>query len=193
MRGAWAAAFGPSRQSGSTARDQYAPVAIPHHCTAPTPTSHRRRQRAGQRQPSTPPSTAKAKITQCDITVSVAPAVTKTTVAALTQPPFPFQSENSDQTPALNLHSLTPPPVRTPPAVSSLEAFRTPASVHPLAPAPGRHPKTLNDFRRSRDPHQSSGSTKPNPGGGEQNAGVAPFEKCPSSGFFRQSLILRSW
>ena len=27
---------------------------------------------------------------------------------------------------------------------ASLEAFRTPASVHPLAPAPGRHPKTLN-------------------------------------------------
>src|SRR5262249_47343806 len=31
------------------------------------------------------------------------------------------------------------------PAVSSLEAFRTPASVHPLAPPFGRHPKTLND------------------------------------------------
>jgi len=91
------------------------------------------------------------KITQCDITVSVAPAVAKTTVAALTQPPFPFQSENSDQTPALNLHSLTPPPVRTPPAVSSLEAFRAPASVHPLAPAPGRHPKTLNDSGHSPD------------------------------------------
>ena len=35
------------------------------------------------------------------------------------------------------------------PAVSSLEAFRTPASVHPLAPAPGRRPKTLNDSGRS--------------------------------------------
>jgi hypothetical protein len=41
-----------------------------------------------------PPSTAKAQITQCDITVSVAPAVLKTTVAALAQPPFPFESEN---------------------------------------------------------------------------------------------------
>ena len=29
--------------------------------------------------------------------------------------------------------------------LSSLEAFRTPAAVHPLAPAPGRHPKTLNE------------------------------------------------
>jgi hypothetical protein len=96
-----------------------------------------------------PPSAAKAQITQCDITVSVAPAVLKTTVAALAQPPFPFESEQSDQTPALNLHSLTPPLVRTPPAVSSLEAFRTPASVQPLAPAPGSHPKTLNDSGRA--------------------------------------------
>ena len=135
---------GPRHQSASTARDQYATVAIPHHYTAPTPTSHRRRQRAvnGSRQR---PSTAKAQTTQCDITVSVAPAVLKPTVAALAQPPFPLESEKSDQTPALNLHSLTPPPVRTPSAVSSLEAFRTPASVHPLAPAPGRHPKTLNE------------------------------------------------
>jgi hypothetical protein len=40
-----------------------------------------------KRQSSTPPSTAKAHITQCDITVSAAPAVLKTTVAALAQPP----------------------------------------------------------------------------------------------------------
>jgi hypothetical protein len=36
----WRPQLGPS-QLGSTARDQYAPVALPHHCTAPTPTSHR--------------------------------------------------------------------------------------------------------------------------------------------------------
>src|SRR4029077_8404105 len=42
------------------------------------------------------------------------------------------------------------------PAVSSLEAFRTPASVHPLAPAFGRHPKTLNDC----------GPSSPQPGAG---------------------------
>jgi hypothetical protein len=35
-------------------------------------------------------------------------------------------------------------------AVSPLEAFRTPASVHPLAPAPRRHPKTLNESGRCR-------------------------------------------
>jgi hypothetical protein len=32
-------------------------------------------------------------------------------------------------------------------AVSSLEAFRTPASVHPLAPATGRRPKTLDETK----------------------------------------------
>jgi len=32
-----------------------------------------------------------------------------------------------------------------------LEAFRTPAAVHPLAPVLGRHPKTLNDSGRSVD------------------------------------------
>ena len=69
----------------------------------------------GQRQSSTPPSTAKTQIIQFDITVSVTPAVLKTTVAALALPPFPFESEKSVQTPALNPHSLTPPPVRTPP------------------------------------------------------------------------------
>ena len=35
--------------------------------------------------------------------------------------------------------------MRTPPAVSSLEAFRTPAFVQPLTPVAGRRPKTLND------------------------------------------------
>src|SRR5207245_7698057 len=47
-------------------------------------------------------------------------------------------------------HRSTPASVRTPPAVSSLEAFRTPASVHPLCPVTGRRPKTLNDSGRSR-------------------------------------------
>ena len=45
------------------------------------------------------------QITQCGITLSLAPAVLKTTVAALAQPPFPFDSKKSHQTPVLNLHS----------------------------------------------------------------------------------------
>src|SRR5262249_30088559 len=100
--------------SGSTARDQYAPVAIPPHCTAPTPTSHRRRQRAVNGNPQRrlpPPKRRSLSATS----VPVAPAVLKTSIAALAQPPFPFENQKSDQTPALNLHSLTPPPVRTPP------------------------------------------------------------------------------
>src|SRR6516225_8137042 len=35
--------------------------------------------------------------------------------------------------PRLNPHRTTLPPAHTPPAVSSFEAFRTPASVQPLA------------------------------------------------------------
>jgi hypothetical protein len=38
------------------------------------------------------------------------------------------------------------------PAVSSFEAFRTPASVQPLTPVTGRRPKTLNDSGRSLGP-----------------------------------------
>src|ERR1700756_3155187 len=51
--------------------------------------------------------------------------------------------------------SRAEPPIKSPqpdaaagaysPAVSSFEAFRTPASVQPLAPLTGRRPKTLND------------------------------------------------
>ena len=37
---------GPFQQSASTAHDQHAPFAIPHHCTAATPTSHRQRPRS---------------------------------------------------------------------------------------------------------------------------------------------------
>src|SRR5438132_3415215 len=52
------------------------------------------------------------------------------------RPPPPSQPEieKSNQTRALNPHSPTAPPTQAPPAVSSLEAFRTPASVHALAP-----------------------------------------------------------
>src|SRR5262249_6394880 len=45
----------------------------------------------------------------------------------------------------------TPLPAQTPPAVSSPEAFRTPASEHPATSLTGRRPKTLNMKTRSRD------------------------------------------
>ena len=82
----------PSRRESAnhqflTGGSDVRPKAIGHHKRGPRSTSHRRRQRVVKRQSSTPPSTAKAHITQCDITVSAAPAVLKTTVAALAQPP----------------------------------------------------------------------------------------------------------
>src|SRR6516162_9787964 len=46
------------------------------------------------------------------------------------------------------------------PAVSSLEAFRTPASVQPLRPVTGRHPKTLNDSRPSSLASERRGSVE---------------------------------
>jgi hypothetical protein len=42
-----------------------------------------------------------------------------------------------------NPHRLTPPRDNSP-AVSSPEAFRTPASLRSLTPVSGRRPKTLN-------------------------------------------------
>ena len=64
-------------------------------------------------------------------------------------PAIPTRDQKTNQTRALNPHSPTAPTDATPPAVSSLEAFRTPASVHALAPVTGRRPKTLNDSGRS--------------------------------------------
>src|ERR1700751_5211137 len=58
-------------------------------------------------QLSAPASITKTQITQHGITVPVAPTVLKTTVAALAQPSLPIESQKSDQTPALNLHSPT--------------------------------------------------------------------------------------
>src|SRR5690242_6334684 len=45
----------------------------------------------------------------------------------------PSESGQVAQNLALNPHRPTLPPAHTPPAVSSFEAFRTPASVQPLA------------------------------------------------------------
>ena len=101
--------------------------------------------------------------------LSVAPAVLKTTVAALAQPPFPFESDKSDQTPALNLHSLTPPPVRTPPRFPPSRLFgrvppcipsrlrlagiRKPLTKADLTPAAGSfRPGTV--IRSSHDEHR---------------------------------------
>src|SRR5215467_12018127 len=49
------------------------------------------------------------------------------------KPAVPSESRQVAQNLALNPHRPTLPPAHTPPAVSSFEAFRTPASVQPLA------------------------------------------------------------
>src|SRR6516225_2380719 len=49
------------------------------------------------------------------------------------KPAVPSESGQLAQNLALNPHRPTLPPAHTPPAVSSFEAFRTPASVQPLA------------------------------------------------------------
>jgi hypothetical protein len=116
---------------------------------SPISVSVRRRYLAGnaRAQPSAPISPAFPPPTQIprrDITLPPTPGATDTTVAALARPPSQSGIEQSNQTRALNPHSPTAPLVQTPAAVSSLEAFPTPASVHPHASVSGRHPKTLN-------------------------------------------------
>jgi hypothetical protein len=56
----------------------------------------------------------------------------------------PIISDQVAQSLALNPHRPTPPPAHTPPAVSSFEAFRTPASELAPRAVTGRRPKTLN-------------------------------------------------
>src|ERR1700751_3539850 len=119
-------------------------------------------------QLSAPASITKTQITQHGITVPVAPTVLKTTVAPLAQPSLPIKSQKSHQTPALNLHSLTPPPVRTPPRFPPsrlfgrlpprlpsrlrLAAIRTPLTIRDLRTVtPERAARPKAAVRRARD------------------------------------------
>ena len=97
-----------------------------------------------QPQLSAPPSTAKTQIAHYNTTVPIRHTATKTNAAVITQPSSLFETERSRHTPALNPHRPTPLPAQTPPAVSSLEAFRTPASENLITSVNGRRPKTLN-------------------------------------------------
>jgi hypothetical protein len=108
-----------------------------------------------------PSSAGKTSSIEYRITGPIAFKAAKTGALLVTQPSSLFATNTSDQAPAANPHRSTPASVRPPPAVSSLEAFRTPASVHPLAPVPGRRPKTLNDSSRSPDRDRAQGSTLP--------------------------------
>src|SRR5262249_25440407 len=115
------------------------PTPSPCHAAISLAPATLRRQR-----PSAPPSAGKTCSIEYHITRPVAPRAAKASAPLVNQPsscPDPTnQIKQRRQIP----HRSTSASVRTPPAVSSLEAFRTPASVQPLCPMTGRHPKTLN-------------------------------------------------
>src|SRR5215831_5069920 len=126
-------ASGPSPRSGSIAHEPHPVV------TAPVAPPVRRRYPAGNSHtlpisPSASTSAAKTQILQHAGTGPTARTPTK-----ITRPRYPFKpavpSESGQvaQNLALNSHRPTLPPAHTPHAVSSFEAFRTPASVQPLA------------------------------------------------------------
>jgi hypothetical protein len=100
-----------------------------------------------QSQLSAPPATAKTQIALDKATVPIRYTAIKANAAVITQPSSPFETESPGHPPALNPHRLTLLPAQTPPAVSSFEAFPTPASVRSLTPVSGRRPKTLNITR----------------------------------------------
>jgi hypothetical protein len=81
----------------------------------------------------------------------------KTSAPLVTQPSSCPQPTNQIKQRRQIPHRSAPASVRTPPAVSSLEAFRTPASVHPRTPVTGRRPKTLNVSCRSQDRDGTAG------------------------------------
>src|SRR5207237_6935628 len=100
-----------------------------------------------RQRPSAPPSAGKTRSIKCQITAPIASTAAKTGAQLLTQPSSCPEPTNQIKQRRQIPHRSAPASVRTPPAVSSLEAFRTPASVHPLTPVTGRRPKTLNDSR----------------------------------------------
>src|SRR5204862_1911202 len=136
----------PSRQSGSTAHD--------HEILSPSPIAAPVRHRYLAGNADAQPMATVSAASPCKSANPSAPqrgtTPTKITLAPLIHPAFPFENDQACQRLALNPHNPHKPRHhrrRKRPAVSSFEAFRTPASVHPLAPAHGRHPKTLNERR----------------------------------------------
>jgi len=85
-------------------------------------------------QPSALPSTRKTQIARRDITLPPPPRATDTTRAALAPPPSQSGIEESNEAPALNPRSLTAPLAQNSRRGFLLQAFGTPASVHPVTP-----------------------------------------------------------
>src|SRR5215469_9477849 len=127
-------ASGPSPRSGSIAHEQHpvvtAPIAVP---------VRRRRYPAGNSHtlPMAPSASTSAAKTQILQHAGTGPHGTHANQNHRPRYPFkpavPSESGQVAQNLALNPHRPTLPPAHTPPAVSSFEAFRTPASMQPLA------------------------------------------------------------
>src|SRR5690348_3682344 len=100
----------------------------PDAAISPAPATLRRQR------PSAPPSAAKTWNIECQIPAPIASTAAKTSAPLVTQPSSCPEPTNQIKQRRQIPHRSTPASVRTPPAVSSLEVFRTPASVKP----PGR-------------------------------------------------------
>src|SRR6516162_10880634 len=151
---------GLSDRSGSTVHDHHIPVAIPQHHSHPTSLSHRQRPTFRRQPPSAPPAADQTWSTKYHITAPVPSRAAKTSARLVAQPSSCPEPANQIKQRRQIPHRPALASVRTLPAVSSLEAFRTPASVHLLAPGSGRHLKTLNDCRPSRR-HAGTGRVRP--------------------------------
>jgi hypothetical protein len=113
---------------------------------------------------------------EVEITTNNGIAKTKPNAAVITHPSSLFETERSGHAPALNPHRPTPLPAQTPPAVSSLEAFRTPASVHPVAPAPGRRPHR-HDEADTGGQQRAAGDHRRDPSEGLQRHAIPLHER----------------
>src|SRR5262249_32088916 len=138
-------ASGPSPRSGSIAHEQHpvvaAPIAPPVRQRYPAGNSHTlpMAPSASTSAAKTPdPSTRRHEAHGTHANQNHRPRYPF-------KPAVPSESSQVAQNLALNPHRPTLPPAHTPPAVSSFEAFRTPASVQPLAQSlPGiRKPLTI--------------------------------------------------
>src|SRR5262249_28541799 len=100
------------------------------------------------------------QIIQRDITLLIAPAAIKTAVTAPARQSFPFEIEKSEQTPALNPHSLTPPLAQTSPRFPPSRLIRRLPSERAEPPnrqATGRHLITLTESSHSGIPSVAGG------------------------------------
>src|SRR5271169_5097749 len=136
---------GPSRQSGSTAHDQHAPVAIPHHRACPTAGISPAAAALCPPQSSPRPSPTKTQVTPYEIAASTAPRPIKTSVAPLARSSFLSATENLSQTLRLNPHRPTPPPAQNPPRFPPSRLFGRLPPRPPSRPCPAgvRKPLTI--------------------------------------------------